>query len=299
MNIVYKYGSVGTGQGCALEYLLERRTLRFASASAQNDVNEAVPNTSRLVSRELKEAVTNTFPVRATIIPSWESMNEDDFADALLADPELGTTIRAMTVRSVWKLDHRKFCKFGILSMTKSRENLLLWAHYAGGCCGAASGLCIGFDSSSAVFQTSKYDAANLSGINEVNYSVTRATFAAETAPERLADIVLTKSAEWEYEQELRCIRELADDGNAILREFEPGDVREIIVGPNMPIELILKCKRIREERFPNAALLLAQPSPEEFKMVFFHCPRSERLVRTIFQEIPNDVLPINLPKAD
>lgn len=295
MGIVYKYGSLGACEKPgAIEHFLEGQSLRFASPSAQNDVNEAVPNVGRLLDRVMREAASKAYPQRASLNSTWIGMSEDEFLHKLYSHPTLGNANNIIAVRSAWQMSHSKFRRFGILSLTETRDNLLLWAHYASGESGAASGLCIGFDDSALVFRDSEYVAAGMRGIQEMTYSQTRASFSADSTEKRLAEIVLTKSVEWSYERELRCIRQLDEDGSPAYPRFEASDVREIILGSNMPPESIQRCAQLHAEKFPHAKLLLALPDPEYYKMLFYPLPDG-RLLETVLRKPPSDISALGL----
>lgn len=291
LGLVYKFGAIGRGDARgAIQNFLESQTLRFASPSTQNDINEAVPNVGALLQSNMRAAAVNQYPNREAMNPRWGSMTENEFVQVMYDDGKLGTANKVGAVRSAWKVSHDKFRRFGILSLTESPENLLLWAHYAGG----ASGLCIGFDESAAVFQDSEYVSAGLRGIHKIRYSETRATFGAGSLEERLGEIVLTKSVDWQYERELRCIRELEVGQTAIFPSFEAKDIKEIIVGSNMPIESIERCIELQEAKFPHASLLVALPDPEHFKMRFYACPKGKYL-KVALQDLPDDIPPLGI----
>jgi hypothetical protein len=210
MAIVYKYGSIGDrSEEGAIDYFLKRRTLRFASAASQNDIYEAVPNLGRMLDQNMRSVASQLYPTRAKLVPRWEAMTEEVFAQTLFDSGKVGTAHKIAAVRVAWKVGHAKFRRFGVLSLTKRADNLLMWAHYAGGKLGAASGLCIGFDADAARLTSSRYEGAGLVGIQEVTYSATRADFEPGPLSTRLAKIVLTKSLEWSYECELRCVRDI------------------------------------------------------------------------------------------
>jgi len=298
LTIVYKYGAISSqpGEG-AIEHFLIQQTLRFASAATQNDINEAVPNIGAMLHQQMQRAASELYPKRAALNPDWKEMPKDLFIEAMYDNGSLGNANKIGAVRAAWKVAHSKFRKFGIASLTKSRNNLLLWSHYASGEIGAASGLCIGFDSSASVFSASKYSAARVEGMRAITYSPTRATFGAGTLEERLTEIVFTKSKEWAYEEELRCIRELPDDGSAIYCPFKTEDVREIIVGPNMPPAAVKQCIALHEAKFPHAELLVALPNPEQFTMIFYRCPK-QQFAELAFQDSSMQLSALNLLSA-
>lgn len=88
---------------------------------------------------------------------------------------------------------------FGVLCMSKHRDSILMWGHY----CDKSSGLVIGFDKSSEIFQQEK-------GLQPVDYVRERVVFDAcweDGTPEMdryTQKLIFSKSGAWIYEQELR-----------------------------------------------------------------------------------------------
>jgi hypothetical protein len=99
----------------------------------------------------------------------------------------------------------------GVLCLTTSPDDLLMWAHYAQN----HTGICVGFDSGFEPFSTAQ----------PVRYQEGRAlvapldTFSRE---QRLVEKVLfVKSPHWQYESEWRCIkRPVRDDEKAYYRDL-------------------------------------------------------------------------------
>ncbi len=88
---------------------------------------------------------------------------------------------------------------FGILCMSKRRDSILMWGHY----CDKPSGLVIGFDKSTAIFQQWK-------GLKPVEYVKERVVFDAcceNGTPEMdvyTDKLIYSKSDAWFYEDEFR-----------------------------------------------------------------------------------------------
>ena len=122
----------------------------------------------------------------------------------------------------------------GVLSLSEKCDNLLMWAHYAQ----SHSGLVIGFDGEHEYFHQQLGSDDEFRYIRKVRYSDIRPRVDLTTI-EDAADIFLTKSREWEYEQEWRIMRPLQDatevrsiDNQTIhLFSFPPTCVREVILG--------------------------------------------------------------------
>jgi hypothetical protein len=96
--------------------------------------------------------------------------------------------------RYVGSIVNKVLADLGVLCFVERPDNLLMWAHYAD----AHKGVCLEFDTSDWLFQVAA----------KVNYSTAYPTVdTANQSPQGLAStIFLTKSVEWEYEQEWRII---------------------------------------------------------------------------------------------
>ena len=99
----------------------------------------------------------------------------------------------------------------GVLCLTTSPDNLLMWAHYAQN----HTGICLGFDSGFEPFSTA----------HPVHYQEGRALVAplnTVSREQQLVDKVLfVKSPHWRYESEWRCIkRPVRDDEKAYYRDL-------------------------------------------------------------------------------
>lgn len=291
-EVIYKFASPA-----GIDYLLERQTVRFATPSVLNDLNEAVPNVGRILDREMRRAALSVFHLRATLNPRWEVLSPEEFCEVLYGHQTLGPATSLIALRGSWLVAQSKFRRFGVLSLTETRDDLLMWAHYCGESGRPTSGLCVGFSRAASVFQESEYASAGLKGVNSVQYASRRADFDAETLDARLAEIVLTKSDCWAYERELRCIRELPEGHSQLITPFAAKDVQEILLGPNMPLSEVKRCSRLRNEKFPAAKLLIAVPHPEEFRMLFYPCPDAA-VLDWVLKELPDDVPALGLPSG-
>lgn len=167
---------------------------------------------------------------------------------------------------------------FGVLSLSRCRDNILMWSHYANN----HSGFVVGFDSSNSFFDPVKGKA--IDGLRPVIYSNERAVvpqkgfeFSDESEMREANQyLFFTKSEDWRYEQEMRI---LADPGSAerrIARENETdiclfsfaGDaVKEIVVGARMPTESLERFVEIWQKTYSHAGLYLASLNPTKFSV--------------------------------
>ncbi|EHS1090821.1 DUF2971 domain-containing protein [Vibrio cholerae] len=121
----------------------------------------------------------------------------------------------------------------GILSLSSSPENLLLWAHYADD----HKGICIEFE------RKLGNDLANESFTQKVKYaasypSFNKYAFIKKNGHSVVNRILWTKSPEWEYEQEWRVIYPYK---GGTVQEI-PGKIKSIIFGlrcPSINIDII------------------------------------------------------------
>lgn len=93
-----------------------------------------------------------------------------------------------------------------VLSLTETHENLLMWSHYAE----KHTGMVIEFVEEHPIFYELKIPPDNPRFFQNVRYTSDRPVWG--TMDEKnVHDLILTKSKEWEYEQELRFTRRLND----------------------------------------------------------------------------------------
>jgi len=129
----------------------------------------------------------------------------------------------------------------GVLALTEKPDNLLMWAHYAQN----HKGFVLEFDSEHKYFHQQLSSSDELRHIHKVRYSDKRPNIRISTF-EDATDIFLTKSKEWEYEQEWRILRPLRDATEVIqlsveaihLFSFPPDCVTGIIFGCRMPPDI-------------------------------------------------------------
>jgi len=117
-----------------------------------------------------------------------------------------------------------------VLSLSENRESLLMWAHYAA----AHTGFLIGFESPETILG-SQSPHRHIAKVIYASERPSRITFEEITNDE----LLLTKSKEWEYEQEWRILDSLfSADGKAPVNapdcwpfRFRPEAITEVIGG--------------------------------------------------------------------
>lgn len=136
--------------------------------------------------------------------------------------------------------------KFGVLSLTKSCDNLTMWSHYTRN----HEGFVIELNPSNNYFDKAKSEKDILRRLNEVSYSEVRPKLTLIDSKLKEDDILeylmqsilLTKSKHWEYEDEVRFIQTLEDsdkvfkinDQEIHLFRFDSLAIQNIFLGVNI-----------------------------------------------------------------
>jgi hypothetical protein len=159
----------------------------------------------------------------------------------------------------------------GILSLTKRPDSLCMWAHYANG----HQGFVIEFDDRHPWFEKGYEDFAELGHLREVRYLERRPHAGMDELDE--VDILLTKSVEWEYEQEMRlvmplhtCTRRLpASPFDICLFALPPGCVAGITLGCRASRATEDRLRQIlsADGRYSHAVLRRAEVDGSAFRL--------------------------------
>ncbi len=254
--------------------ILKNRLIRFTQPLALNDPFEANPYFYELGSKEefakhYAEAIRK-FPIRV-----W-----DDYCKAI--GNNLGRFALANKVQNdpdyaewLYKNLHKKnpedllfnlqerFYKlhneFGILSLSETPDNLLMWAHYAAG----HTGFVLVLDGSHDFFK----GAVSLLGLakpERVEYSSKRHRMTAEETSEETAmqDIFFIKGSDWEYEKEWRYLKFLTN-AQKKTKDVNDQDVHLFRLPSKCIKGVILGCESSEDLKDKIAAIKRDEP---EFK---------------------------------
>jgi DUF2971 family protein len=202
--------------------VLQNTLIRFTQPAALNDPFEGMSNLSEI--RRFFEQLTKDL---------------GQGTDLIEADDDYVSTEQAITETfGRWNLDNASELAF--LSLSKKRNNLLMWSHY----CDSHRGFTLGFDACHQFFSIPI--PGRKSVLREVSYSDRPLMPAPDGDVDAFfrANInILTKSRHWAYEEELRmCASPVAAevtksgaDGEPIyLFRFPSDAVREVIFGHRM-----------------------------------------------------------------
>ena len=163
---------------------------------------------------------------------------------------------------------------FGILSLTESPDNVLMWAHYGNN----HKGIAIGFDENHEFFKGDEI-VAGLKRLNKVDYNQKRPVLSPST--QNNPKVFLRKSVEWAYEREWRFIKPLNEANSTLLNggglpiylfDVPPDAVQMIITGSQMiPDEYQEICKFCAEQQvYAQIKIHHALLSKEEYAIEIY-----------------------------
>jgi hypothetical protein len=233
--------------------ILTNNEIYLASASQFND-----PFDATLPYRYKDEELTPDNIFKKLLVigkEQWPDMPESELHEKMYERQMSGVFESGQYWKDKYdELTEERNNKFGILSLTSKKENLLMWAHYAN----SHQGFCIGFDKF-ILYET-------ISGrLGPVIYS--------ESFPkvglfddnlEGLTRILTTKSTDWKYEDEYRITK---IDASRKIFKLPDEAIKEIVLGYKMKEEYKYEIVALVKSRFPNARIFQSQMNLEEFKL--------------------------------
>lgn len=244
--------------------VLEHSAIRFTQPAALNDPFETMPRFN-LYKEYLKEELPRKFPQTfgANLPPQIESML-----------PSLSSIIDEQLA----ELRNRWGERVVILSLTKKKNNGLMWMHYAD----AHGGFVVGFDSNDPFFKPGNGKARD--GLREVTYAADRGVFPRSAFASLNVDefgegndlLFFTKSDRWFYEEEIRILAlpqmasrtiKVAGGCDICLFEFPAECVTEVILGYQMPPAKKQAIVDLVARKYCHAALFQAALSEDSYDL--------------------------------
>lgn len=225
MKSIYKYLHEDR-----IEDILVKNTLRFTQRKCLNDPFELNP-----VIKGIKEGSLEKYWSSSDIkkIRKYASLNvktkEERKAINLATDEQLLSFFQNGTyaLEAYFEMLEKKI---GVLSLTKNRDNLLMWSHYAN----EHEGFVVEFDKEHTYFNQNKNTLASL---RRVNYNEIRPEIEIDLNENQI-EIFLTKSKKWEYEEEFRVFNKLKNadfiKGDIHLFSFPKDLIKSIYMGVRM-----------------------------------------------------------------
>ncbi|WP_330746979.1 DUF2971 domain-containing protein [Chryseobacterium sp. CP-77] len=206
------------------------------------DENELTPENIFLKLREIEKKINPSLSENEIINRCYEIQKNDRF-----------------TSGAYWKDNYEKYLndidvRFGILSLTTKRDNLLMWSHYTN----SHKGYCIGFDKK-ILFELIE------GTLGKINYEKKMPYIPLfDDTGLGANNILFTKSKDWEYEDEYRIKKHFAADKVYI---FPNEAVKEVILGMKLTEEEKDDILKIIKSKFLNAKFYESTMDLSEFKL--------------------------------
>lgn len=168
--------------------------------------------------------------------------------------------------------------QLGMLSLSQTPDNLLMWAHYAN----SHTGLVLGFDSCHKWFKKGSVyygepgfgkTYVNLGGLQTVKYAREMPDASSSGRRRIPVKVFVTKSTDWSYEKEVRKFRHLSESsctvgqGKVHLFEFPRDLVKEVILGCQSSSELESKVRHLKDGAYPHITLKKAEVDRRTFSL--------------------------------
>jgi hypothetical protein len=214
---LYKFIRIDWSKKCRLDHLLIHAKLYQAHPTELNDPFECKPQfvwpltgcrAAKIRAHLIKSAKKIGIKKKSAEKRAAKAMSNPDSTEKIIRD--------AIT---------RNYANLRICSFTETKENLLCWSHYAN----SHTGICVEFDATVLPISYA-YKVKYLDDYPEIQYPHDDAVTAFRPA--------LTKSKEWEYEQEYRIIfvpgssTQPNNDGESLV--LKGNEITNIYFGANM-----------------------------------------------------------------
>lgn len=228
-EILFKY--VGSAQH-HLD-ILRKRQIRFTQPDDLNDPHDCIPGVvpPTDVAAFVDGVISRSAP--GGLLPRLSAQQQANARGALIAQYE--ADVEALVERC-FDIVRRNMNRAGVLSLTTSNDNLVLWAHYGD----SHRGMVIGFRSGYAPLLKRPGEAKSEGELLPVSYGPDRAVLAVDHI-DLPVDVLFQKHDRWRYEDEWRVVRRLErcdvalKDGSGKDRFFlcnvDPAAVARVDVG--------------------------------------------------------------------
>ena len=249
-----------------LDDFIKDRTVRFTQFTALNDPFESsnlilLKNEYKVDEAKLdekKENLKKIFPSRADSI-------DKQFADMDRISKEFELPhVQGDMITNYFS------SVYGILSLSRNYQSMLMWAHYAG----SHTGFVIGMDEKHEFFQDCGEDDFN-PALKKVTYRHNRHTI----TDLKEENVFCDKSLDWSYEEEERVFKLLelgepkgfkcALDCEVYLFQIPKEAIKEIYFGANMPNDIKSSIAFLVKELLPEVKLFYATLDQKKYALNF------------------------------
>ena len=297
--------------------VLQNTSIRFTQPQYLNDPFEQLPFISSITTPERFDSIIETLRQKLSSHATLNQLDENDlyeiirplplneserlkiihifkqlpdffnaYGSEILDDSENLNQLREVLCNPISPTTYSQQIKallnqwVGLLCLTQSNDNLLMWSHYADG----GKGYVIEFDPLHPFFKNSGYLIKKLDWLQKVKYPSKRPALVLFDRKRGMLDylsstIFLTKNRDWKYEKEIRLIRNLKEAYECVLHptfgpiylfRFDPSAILRVYLGVNVTPESEAKIVTIlKEERYAHVELYKATLNPKEYTLDF------------------------------
>lgn len=146
----------------------------------------------------------------------------------------------------------------GVCCFSRINDSILMWAHYSN----SHRGFCLEFVT----------DSENRDGIHPLDVCYAEKLIKLNfhnNADDAIANMIFTKSLDWQYEDELRCIGDGLTSQDERKKHFVASKLKAIYLGVKCEEATIEKVKDIVNRKYPFTKIYQAVKSPNSFSILF------------------------------
>lgn len=284
-KILYKYTTIETGLK-----ILETQTIRFSNPKTFNDPYDS----DMPIVFENPQGLTKEYFVNLCLelkkhhdIVKFPIYFDLDEAIKVLSNSskEINVDSNYFIYHSLYKL--KKYMK--ILSLSKNNNNMLMWGHYAKN----HTGMVIGFNTNCMFFRQATEMKYSKKIPKLKNIIVEDLLLQKYETFEEFKKIFVTKSYDWKYEEEYRCVfdvnrnleflssipnaeelypnlfQELKNNDDFIHQPFSSECLNSVYLGINSNPKYLHLIMKIIQNKYPHAKLYTAFLSDNNFNVNF------------------------------
>ncbi len=245
---LFKYRSIDS---LGLRQLIVEKKIWLSSPTNMNDPFDCWPSFRPMSSLTRKQ-----------FLDDWARNTSLPFPPSAL--PEVRRRLEATQPENCLEVITREtVATMGIYSMSATRENLLLWSHYAD----QHRGFCIEFDSEGP----SRHVISDAVGVEYQSDRPVLGRFDVDRLTRLPGDVsvadkvLLTKSADWQYEREFRVI----EPGSDRYLDLDEDSVAAFYVGARANDRTVEHIRDLISEGRRNIPLYRARLSDREYRLDF------------------------------
>jgi len=223
------------------------------------------------------EALNDPFDGSIVVNLNYKSVFKKDLENLLGIKDNLSIPLDIILAEAIKNFDMKLNAQIknsventGVICFSSSKNNILLWSHYASG----HTGFAVGFDTQKLTKAIGELKLESF--IKEIFYTDTYPEINFEYDILKHRDITLlfkaiieslvTKSSLWSYEDEVRI---LTFAKNKLLVQFPKDCVSEILIGFKMNDKRVAEIIDIAKNLYPQAEILRCVKEPKTYSISF------------------------------